>query len=222
MQNDLPHSQALPPEHLLRSSMMLQNANSYDYLDERRFAEEGKRMQQQPADAAQGRVDASLYHQFATTIFTYLLKQVQNEYDAEDLLLEVFLAALSNESLSSLPVQGQLAWLRRVARNKVIDRYRHVALLALLPIEQAMETIDDALTPEQHAEQQEKFTHLYQAIAHLPALQRELLRLRYRDGLRFYEIAAALEKHEVTVRKLMVHTLRQLRTIYDQLEGGKL
>lgn len=169
-------------------------------------------MQQQP--------DASLYDRFATTIFTYVLNQVQNEQDAEDLLLEVFLAALSNESLSRLPVQGQLAWLRRVARNKVIDRYRHVALLTLLPIEQAMETIDDALTPEQHAEQQEKFTHLYQAIAHLPVLQRELLRLRYREGLRFYEIASALEKPEGTVRKLLVRTLQQLRTIYDQLEGG--
>ncbi len=197
---------------MLRSNMMPQNANSYDYLDERIFAEEGKRIQQQP--------DASLYDRFATTIFTYLLNQVQNEQDAEDLLLEVFLAALSNESLSRLPVQGQLAWLRRVARNKVIDRYRHVALLTLLPIEQAMETIDDALTPEQHAEQQEKFTHLYQAIAHLPVLQRELLRLRYREGLRFYEIASALEKPEGTVRKLLVRTLQQLRTIYDQLEGG--
>jgi len=192
--------------------MMPQNANSYDYLEERIFAEEGKRMQQQP--------DASLYDRFAVTIFTYILSQVQNEQDAEDLLLEVFLAALSNESLSRLPVQGQLAWLRRVARNKVIDRYRHVALLTLLPIEQAMETIDDALTPEQHAEQQEKFTHLYQAIAHLPVLQRELLRLRYREGLRFYEIASALEKPEGTVRKLLVRTLQQLRTIYDQLEGG--
>jgi RNA polymerase sigma factor (sigma-70 family) len=200
--------------------MMPQNANSYDYLVERRFAEEGKRMQQEPAGTAQGRLDASLYNRFAATIFSYLLNQVQNEQDAEDLLLEVFLAALSNESLSRLPFKGQLAWLRRVARNKVIDRYRHVALLTLLPIEQAMETIDDALMPEQHAEQQEKFTYLYQAIAHLPALQRELLRLRYRDGLRFYEIATALEKPEGTVRKLMVRTLSQLRTIYDQLEGG--
>jgi RNA polymerase sigma factor (sigma-70 family) len=200
--------------------MMPQNANSYDYLYERRFTEEGAHMQQRPVDTAQGGFDASLYDRFAATIFTYVLNQVQHEQDAEDLLLEVFLAALSNESLSSLPVQEQLAWLRRVARNKVIDQNRHVALLTLLPIEQAMETRDDALTPEQHAEQQEKFTHLYQAIAHLPALQRELLRLRYRDGLRFYEIAAALEKPEGTVRKTMVRTLRQLRTIYDQLEGG--
>ena len=201
---------------------MPQNTCSYDFLYESIFAEEGEHIQQQPAETAQGRFDASLYDRFAATIFTYVLSQVQNEQDAQDLLLEVFLAALGNELLSSLPVQGQLAWLRRVARNKVVDRYRHVTLLTLLPIEQAMETIDGALTPEQHAEQQEKFTHLYQAIAHLPSPQQELLRLRYCDGLRFYEIATMLEKPEGTVRKLMVRTLRQLRHIYDRLEGGML
>ena len=201
---------------------MPQNTRSYDFFYERTLAEGGERMQQQPAETAQGRFDASLYDRFAATIFTYVFSQVQNEHDAQDLLLEVFLAALGNESLSSLPEERQLAWLRRVARNKVVDRYRHVTLLTLLPIEQVMETIDDALSPDQHALRREKFIHLYRAIAHLPAQQQELLRLRYCEGLRFNEIATMLEKPEGTVRKLMVRTLRRLRIIYDQLEGGML
>ncbi len=95
-------------------------------------------MQQRPAETAQGKFDASLYDRFAATIFTYLLSQVQNEQDAQDLLLEVFLAALGNELLSSLPEESQLAWLRRVARNKVVDRYRHITLLTFLPRPQAV------------------------------------------------------------------------------------
>lgn len=202
---------------------MPQNTRSYDFLYERTFAEEEeKRMQQQPVETAQGRFNASLYDQFAATLFTYLLGQVQNEQDAQDLLLEVFLAALGNELLSSLPEERQLAWLRSVAHNKAVDRYRHVTLLTFLPIEQVIETRDDAFGPEQHAERRERFTHLYRAISNLPAQQQELLRLRYCDGLRFYEIAAMLEKPEGTVRKLMVRTLRRLRIIYDQLEGGML
>ena len=175
--------------------------------------------EQHSVNTAQGGFGESLYNLFAATIFTYLSQQVPIEQDAEDLLLEVFLAALKSDSLSNLSAPSQLAWLRRVARNKVIDRYRHIALLTLLPIEQAIEMQDDALTPEEYAEQQEKFAHLYQAIARLPALQRELLRLRYRNGLRFHEIAALLEKPEGTVRKLFVRTLHQLREIFDQLEG---
>ena len=96
-------------------------------------------MQQLNMDNAQNAVDSTFYDRFAGIIFQYLLQQVSNEQDAEDLLLEVFLAALQDKSLTNLPGGRQLAWLRRVARNKVIDRYRHVALLNLLPIEQALE-----------------------------------------------------------------------------------
>jgi DNA-directed RNA polymerase specialized sigma24 family protein len=74
---------------------------------------EGARMQHH-VDTAQGSFGGSLYHRFATTIFTYLSQQVPNEQDAEDLLLEVFLAALKNDSLSTMSAPSQLAWLRRV------------------------------------------------------------------------------------------------------------
>ena len=178
-------------------------------------------MQQVNIENAQNGEDSTLYDRFAAIIFHYLFQQVSNEQDAEDLLLEVFLAALQDNSLSNLPAGRQLAWLRRVARNKVIDRYRHVALLNLLPIEQALELEDTALTPEEYTEQQERYERLYQSIAQLTSLQQELIKLRYRNGLRFFEIAAVLEKPEGTVRQLFVRTLRQLRTIYDQLERGE-
>ena len=102
----------------------------------------------------------------------------------------------------------------------MIDRYRHVALLNLLPVEQALELEDTALTPEQYTEQKENYERLYQSIAQLTSLQRELIRLRYRNGLRFFEIAAILEKPEGTVRQLLRRALLRLRTLYDQLERG--
>ena len=176
-------------------------------------------MQQLNTD--QNSVEGTLYDRFAVTIFQYLCQQVSTKQDAEDLLLEVFLAALQDEALSSLPQRRQLAWLRRVARNKVVDHYRHIALLNLLPIERTLEMEDAALTPEQYTEQQENYERLYQSIAHLTALQRELIGLRYRNGLRFADIAVVLGKPEGTVRQLFVRTLRQLRTIYDQLERGE-
>jgi RNA polymerase sigma-70 factor (ECF subfamily) len=81
----------------------------------------------------------ALYDRFTLTIFTYICQQVSNKQDAEDLLVEVFLAAFNNEGLSSLPAERQLAWLLRVTRNKLVDRHRHLALLTLVPIELARE-----------------------------------------------------------------------------------
>src|SRR5437899_5103780 len=114
-------------------------------------------MQQLNMDNAQNAVDSTFYDRFAGIIFQYLLQQVSNEQDAEDLLLEVFLAALQDKSLTNLPGGRQLAWLRRVARYKVIDRYRHVALLNLLPIEQALELEDRS---EEHTSELQSLRHL--------------------------------------------------------------
>jgi RNA polymerase sigma-70 factor, ECF subfamily len=178
-------------------------------------------MQRMGEETTRDEEDGTLYDRFALTIFTYLCQQVSQEQDAEDLLVEVFLAAFKNEVLSSLPAERQLAWLLQVARNKVIDRHRHLALLTLVPIELAREMEDGALTPEQYAEQQEKYERLYRALEQLSPLQRELIRLRYTKSLRFFEIAGILEKSEGAVRKLCTRTLQQLRGIYQQTEGEK-
>jgi RNA polymerase sigma-70 factor (ECF subfamily) len=172
------------------------------------------------AKIARDEVDGALYDRFALTIFTYLGQQVSHEQDAEDLLLEVFVAACKNEALSSLPVERQLAWLLRVARNKVVDRYRHLALLTLVPLELAGELEDGAPTPELYMEQKETYERLYLALEHLSPFQRELIRLRFRNGLRFREIAGILGKSEGAARKLCTRALQQLRGIYIQTERG--
>lgn len=46
--------------------------------------------------------------------------------DAEDLLVEVFLAALEQARFRAIPAEKQRAWLWRVARYKTIDLYRGI------------------------------------------------------------------------------------------------
>jgi RNA polymerase sigma factor (sigma-70 family) len=179
-------------------------------------------MQNVHVDIIPGALDEALYNRFASTILIYLMQQVANPQDAEDLLLEVFIASLSNTTLSELSPERQLAWLRRVARNKVIDRYRHNTLITLLPLDQALTKEDHALTPEEYAERQESLHFLYQALGQLSPLQQELLRLRYRKDLRFAEIGTILGKTEGAIRKLLARTIRQLHQIYTTMEKGRV
>jgi RNA polymerase sigma factor (sigma-70 family) len=162
----------------------------------------------------------ALYDRFASTILTYLLSQVAHAQDAEDLLLDVFVAALNDTTLATLSPERQLAWLRRVARNKVIDRYRHNALITQFPLEQASTKEDSNLTPEQYTEQQENLAILKQALARLSPLQQELLHLRYTQEMRLAEIGTLLDRSEGAVRKLLTRTLRQLHQIYTTIEQG--
>jgi len=178
-------------------------------------------MQRMDEEVTQDESNRALYDRFTVTIYTYICQQVSNTQDAEDLLVEVFLAAFRNEALFSLSAERQLAWLLRVTRNKMVDRYRHLSLLKQVPIELAREVEDSAPTPEQYIEQQESYERLYQALEQLLPLQRELIQLRYTKSLSFFEIACIFEKSEGAVRKLFERTLQQLRGIYYQIEGGK-
>jgi RNA polymerase sigma-70 factor (ECF subfamily) len=175
-------------------------------------------MKQLDRDEAQNVEDAALFDRFASAIFAYLYGQIASRQDAEDLLLDVFLAAQQNDALSALGEERQLAWLRRVARNKVIDLYRHSALLTMLPLDEAIEREDEALTPEQHAVRRESYERLYHTIEQLAPEQRLLVRLRYGDGLRLVEIAAIMEKPQATLRKALARTLSQIRKLYERTE----
>lgn len=177
-------------------------------------------MQQLNTDAGQDDVRTTLYHRYASIILAYLCQQVASRQDAEDLLVVVFMAAHTNAALSTLSEERQLAWLRRVARNKVIDRYRHAALLTMLPLEQIVEAEDSALSPEQRAIQQENYQRLYAALAQLTTEQQQLIKLRYGNGLRLVAIAELLAKPEGSVRKMLARTLHQLRAIYEKTERG--
>lgn len=164
--------------------------------------------------------ESLFYERFAPAILTYLSLQVASPQDAEDLLLEVFLMAFKSSNIIDLPPERQIGWLRRVARNKVIDHYRHRAVLTLLPLEEASERASTELTPEQYAEQRENYARLYRVLSQLKPLQQELIQLRYIHKMRFGEIAAVLNKPEGTVRQWLVRALQQLRKLYDQLERG--
>ena len=145
-------------------------------------------------DEVQNDGKSALYDHFAAILLAYLCQMVSNRQDAEDLLLEVFMAAFNNETLSGLPARRQLAWLRHVAQNKVVDRYRHAAHLIMLPVDQAIGTEDEGLSPQQYAEQQQTYECLSQAFAQLSPIQQELIRLRYGRDLRLTQIAEMFEK----------------------------
>lgn len=130
---------------------------------------------------------------------------------------EVFTAALENDQLSGSPEEQRLPWLRRVAYHKLVDSYRRSQCRPVVSLDQGVEMLldEEAETPEQVALQREAYRDLHQIVDRLPALQQQVLRLRYGNGLRCLEIAVLLNKREEAVRKLISRTLAQLRSIYN-------
>ena len=59
-------------------------------------------MQQEDENEQYNHIEATLYDRYASSIFLYIYRQVSSLQDAEDLLLEVFIAALKADYLSGL------------------------------------------------------------------------------------------------------------------------
>lgn len=162
----------------------------------------------------------TLYDRYGADIFTYVSRRLTDQQDAEDVLLEVFIAALNTNLLDALPAEQQIAWLRRVAHNKVVDRYRRQQTRSmLLPLQEVLDVVDTEFTPEREIIQREDYAILWHALEALPLKQQRVIQLRYSNNLRFKEIAALLHTTEGTVRKLLSRTLRSLRT--TMINAGK-
>jgi RNA polymerase sigma factor (sigma-70 family) len=164
---------------------------------------------------------SALYQCHAATIFAYLRLHAPSWEDAEDLLLEVFLAALESEQWQTVPEDKHLAWLREVAHHKLVDHLRRTKRRASVPLEQLAEVIEDeALPPEQAALYQEERRQVRAMVQRLPTLQQQVLRLRFGDGLRCAQIAVLLGKREDAVRQVLSRTINRLRTIYQDHQEG--
>ena len=172
--------------------------------------------------SSQARLDESfiahLYQQHASGMFAYVRRQIGSREDAEDILLEVFLAASKQEQISTWPEAEQIAWLRQVTRHKLVDHYRREGKRSAVTLEAVADTLyaDEAQAPEHVALQREAERQLRAAISHLPAYQQEVLRLHFGEGLRCVEIARLLGKGEGAVRMALARALNHLRTRYTE------
>jgi RNA polymerase sigma-70 factor (ECF subfamily) len=159
---------------------------------------------------------AALYRQHGPLLFAWLLKHAHSWEDAEDLLLEVFLAAFEDNRLLAVQEEKRLGWLLSVAQHKLVDYYRLANRRRNVPLESVAGLLeaDEALAPEAVALRHERQADLQRALQILPETQRQVVQLRFGEGLRCTEIAKVLGKREGAVRILLWRALTFLRQRY--------
>lgn len=158
--------------------------------------------------------EEEVYRRHAPQVFAYLLRHVPTHQDAEDLLVEVFIAVLEKLPALNIDEQRVAAYVQTVARNKAVDYYRKHGQQKLLPLETVMETshAPEEMAPEQRMLERERMASLRLAFDALPPLQQTILRLRFVHGLRAREIAALLSKSENAIRVILSRSLKFLRS----------
>jgi RNA polymerase sigma factor (sigma-70 family) len=162
-------------------------------------------------------------------LFHFIRKRVEDEGDAEDILQDVFYELIEAYRLMK-PVEQVGAWLYRVARNRIIDRFRKRKPEPLGEISRGGGDGDtlrlEDLLPSAEAGPEAAFARkvlieeLDAAIEELPDEQREVFIAHEIDGRSFRQLA---EETGVSINTLLSrkryairHLRRRLRAIHDE------
>ena len=154
---------------------------------------------------------AGLYETYLGRVFRFVAARVEDDAAAEDLTARVFMKAWDHLPRYRPGEAPFAAWLFRIARNAVIDHYRTrrptVSLEALRP------RPDPAANPDEHDPLEAG--RVRAGLRRLTADQREVLTLRFFDGMSTEEIGRHLGKRPGAIRALQ---LRGLRALAEELE----
>ena len=159
-----------------------------------------------------------LYDALAKPMFSLSLKILNDRWEAEEVIQDVF-SNLWNKPNSFSPDKGKLStWVLTLTRNKSIDRYRsrkrrkdtaplEDATLENRPDSKAVDSVKKAIETEEHEA-------LQRAFEKLPAEQRTVLEYSYFKGLSHSEIAKLTTLSIGTVKSRIRLGLNRLRSIF--------
>lgn len=174
----------------------------------------------------QDRLIAATVRQERGRLLAFIRRRIADAAEADDILQETLYELVAAYRLTQ-PIEQAGAWLLRVARNRIIDRFRRKRPQPLA--EQATDgdeerVLDELLpaadgTPETAAMRAVLMEEIEAALGALPREQREVFLAQELDGLTFRELA---ERSGVSINTLLsrkryaVRQLRaQLQTVYD-------
>ncbi len=158
----------------------------------------------------------------------FIRQRVPDPGDAEDILQDVFFELVEAYRLPA-PIEQAGAWLFRVAKNRIIDRFRKKREEPLAQagedgeddywLEQALPAPDSG--PEASLVRARLLEAISAALDELPARQRDVFIAHELDGLSFKELAVASGTKLNTLLGWKRQAVLQLRTrlqpLYDEL-----
>jgi RNA polymerase sigma-70 factor (ECF subfamily) len=157
-----------------------------------------------------------LYRRYLDRVYGYAFYVLGDHHDAEDATERTFVAALA--AIDGFRDRGSTfrAWLFRIAHNQLANAVRSRRRHRAVPLDLALVPASDA-DPAREAFASDDARRVRRALATLSDERRQVLVLRFVDGLSAREIGDVLDRSEGAVRVLQHRALRELA---DRLEGA--
>jgi len=155
-------------------------------------------------------------------LLAYIRRWIADAADAEDILQESLYELVAAYRMMQ-PVEQAGAWLRRVARNRIIDRFRRRdARSHAVPDDGDFGSFADLLPaadggPEAGAMRGILLSEIEGALAELPSEQREVFIAQELDGVSFRELS---QRSGVSINTLLSRKRYAVRFLRERLKAA--
>ena len=164
------------------------------------------------ACAARGDREAfgALYERYVFRVFRHVYYLTSDPHTAEDLTAQTFLNAL--EAIPRYQMRGVpfLAWLLRIAYNLTVN-HRKVRRNGTTQLPEGLEIEGTTYSPEASCEAKADGERVWEGVRRLRDDQRQVIVMRFIDGLSYPDIARVLGKSIGAVRVIQYRALCALR-----------
>ena len=141
-----------------------------------------------------------VYQKYQARLRKFIARKIENSQDVEEILQESLISAVDCLPLYSHK-SSFFTWLCGIARHEIADFYRKKKIKTFLfsRLPWLEDLASEALGPEQEFLKKEFEQKTRKALAGLSEGYREVLRLKYYQGLSVAEIAKKLHETEKTI-----------------------
>ena len=152
---------------------------------------------------------AEIYERHHAAVYRYVLYRVGEEGTAEDLTATIFLRVV--ESIDGFVYRGRplLTWLYTIARNAVIDHHRRAGAAGTVLLDERL--LDGQQDVEHTVENALQVRQLAAAMGHLTEDQRQVILLKFVEGMCNEEVATIMGKTVGAVKSLQHRALAALQ-----------
>lgn len=174
-----------------------------------------------------GEAFGELVRRYERPLCSLIGRMVRDRQQAEDLAQEAFVRAWRKLHTYD-PARPFRSWMFKIAHNLTLDSLRRAQLDTVsleTPDDESFDPIarlsDEGVDPEAQAHQRRAIEELERAIGKLRPEHREVLLLRFRDGLSYDEIAEVLAMPLGTVKTHLHRARKQLAARMDAAGYGE-
>ena len=172
-----------------------------------------------------------LWARYSASVRRHIIRTVQDESAAEDLVQEAFLRLWT--SAEQWDGRGNFkSWFFRIARNLALNYLRTLRRRKQQPLEMPPDDFDDAdesapdpdwmidtsiRSPNAMLEQAEQSNLLWRLVEELPDDKREVLHLVYQKGMNLRDVAAEIGVPVGTVKSRLHYSIRRLAQEWKEI-----